>query len=644
MSNMKISIIVPVYNGAKWIESCLKRIFAQSFRDWELIVVNDGSTDETLSLLKVFQNEGFDFKIINKANGGVSSARNVGIEQAKGEYIAFIDVDDFIESTYLENLSNGFGFDMVVTGFCYDVYPQPVPINMGQCFKTKDEVGRCLNYYLNTDHFCFPWARLFKTAIINENNIRFDTRMRFGEDHVFNWTYLQHISSLYIDSATDYRKMPDVNKTGYNLSYDEMEYVDRCLYLQQECLEHSFKLQLHPSAKTFCHVLFMKNYLTANPCSFYAQYYRRFHTKADEREVYDYIAQNIYHPGLKNVKHGIYSIGQLNAFLDEPWKLMKYTKIKSKYLIPIIIFVMKISASFQKIMTALINRYKRYYVYPMARRKFNDINILNSFDSIQYIIDNRCSLSRFGDGEFDLMRGESIPFQKSSEKLTNSLKLLFFANDDITFKVGIPYTLKDVSGTLTFACDFWGKYVKEHGVELKKHFNSDRVYLDTQISRFYKDWVDYNRSTRHLQMLKKIWDGMDIVIVEGNLSRTGIGNDLYANAKKIERILGYATDAFFHYDEMLNAIQKSVKPEEGKLILLSYGPTATVLAYDLAKLGYWAIDLGHLDIEYEWYLRKERWAKIERKFVNESHDGGNVVAECNDEEYLNQIICDITKD
>lgn len=76
--------------------------------------------------------------------------------------------------------------------------------------------------------------------------------------------------------------------------------------------------------------------------------------------------------------------------------------------------------------------------------------------------------------------------------------------------------------------------------------------------------------------------------------------------------------------------------------MLSYGPTATVLAYDLAKLGYQAIDLGHLDVEYEWYLRNERWLKIEGKYVNEAADG-HIVGDCYDEKYLNQVICDITK-
>lgn len=296
----------------------------------------------------------------------------------------------------------------------------------------------------------------------------------------------------------------------------------------------------------------------------------------------------------------------------------------------------------QRILNALVNRYRRYYVYPKARQMFRNIKILNSLDSIQYIIENRCSLSRYGDGEFDLMHGKNIPFQVASEEMARHLKEIFYAKDVQNFKIGIPYTFKNVSGKQTFACDFWGEYVKDRGNEWLEYFNTEDLYLDSLVSRFFKDIIDYDYSTKHLQMLKQIWHDREIVIVEGNLSRTGVGNDLYDNAKKIERILGYATDAYFHYGEMMEAIKAYIKPKDGKLILLSYGPTATVLAYDLAKLGYQAIDMGHLDMEYEWYLRNERWIKIDGKYVNEAADG-HIVGDCYDEKYLSQVICDITK-
>ena len=299
--------------------------------------------------------------------------------------------------------------------------------------------------------------------------------------------------------------------------------------------------------------------------------------------------------------------------------------------------------TFRRIPDFLRRRWQWYIVHPIARRKFRKIHILDSFMSIQYIIDHRCSVSRFGDGEFDLIRGASEGYQKPDVKLADSLKMVLNAKDAPNHIVGVPYFLKNVDGTVKVTRDFWGRLVKEYGNRWIQLLNEDRLYIDTQISRFYIEYHDYDRSTRQLQMLKQIWQDRDVVIIEGCQSRTGVGNDLYDNARQIERILGFPKDGFSHYAEMLDAVKGHVKPEEGKLLLLSYGPTATILAYDLAKLGYQAIDIGHLDIEYEWYKRRTPEGGIVKgKYTNEAKDG-DIVDECNDSEYLSQIICDITR-
>lgn len=144
-------------------------------------------------------------------------------------------------------------------------------------------------------------------------------------------------------------------------------------------------------------------------------------------------------------------------------------------------------------------------------------------------------------------------------------------------------------------------------------------------------------------MIKQIWEGRDIVIVEGIQTRSGIGNDLYDNAKSVSRILGPAENAFDKYEETLAAIRRYVAKD--KLILLCYGMTATVLAYDLAKLGYQAIDLGHVDIEYEWFRMgtTERVA-IKGKYTNETSDGRSNIDECKDITYQRQILADVTKE
>lgn len=303
---------------------------------------------------------------------------------------------------------------------------------------------------------------------------------------------------------------------------------------------------------------------------------------------------------------------------------------------------MSVTGLLLRLIDSIRRRYKWYVIDVKARKTFENYNILDSFVSIQYIIDNRCSVSRYGDGELSFFCGVKEGYQEVDENLIRGLKHVLEAADAPNHIVGIPYYLKNVDGTVNLTREFWGDIVCKYGEKWREIIPENKTYIDTQISRFYIEYHDRNRSTRQLEMLKQIWNDRDVVIVEGAQSRSGVGNDLYDNARSLKRILGYATNAFSHYDEMLKAITMNVKPEEGKLILLSYGPTATILAYDLAKLSYQAIDLGHLDIEYEWYLRKSFGGVVKGKYTNEAQ-GGDVVDECKDEEYLSQIVYDITK-
>ena len=265
-------------------------------------------------------------------------------------------------------------------------------------------------------------------------------------------------------------------------------------------------------------------------------------------------------------------------------------------------------------------------------------------DSILYIIDNRCSVSRFGDGEFDVLLGrDGNTFHTANEKLAERLREALTSTEALNHMVGIPYPLKDTTRLRKSSKDFWDFYTLRNKDQLLPYLSCERTYLDTQLSRFYIIYEQKNHCRKQLDLLRQIWNGRDIVIVEGEQSRTGVGNDLYANAKSIQRILGLTTNAFEKYDDMLDAITANVTKD--KLILLSYGMCATVLAYDLAKLGYWAIDIGHLDNEYEWMkMGATDNVPIKGKFTNEGGEEGRTnIEECKDEAYLSQIICNINQ-
>ena len=145
---------------------------------------------------------------------------------------------------------------------------------------------------------------------------------------------------------------------------------------------------------------------------------------------------------------------------------------------------------------------------------------------------------------------------------------------------------------------------------------------------------------KYVKKLKMIWNHRDIVLVEGEKSRLGIGNDLFKNTKSIQRILCPVTNAFNYYTEIINTIKKKIN--KNKLILIALGPTATVLSYDLYKLGYQAIDIGHADIEYEWFLRKAKTKIIiKNKYVNERINAQKVILNVTDKDYYKQIIAKI---
>lgn len=262
-------------------------------------------------------------------------------------------------------------------------------------------------------------------------------------------------------------------------------------------------------------------------------------------------------------------------------------------------------------------------------------NIENSTITINKIIDDKVSVSRYGDGELGLIFGQDIGFQKSSDLLRERLKNIL-VSDKENHIVCLPYFICNNNELTDEAKSFWERYNKENCFNIYRNVDIKKTYYDTQITRPYMDFRNKELCGEKFERLKQIWDKRDIVIVEGQKSRLGVGNDLFKNSKSIKRILCPSKNAFEKYDDILSVIREQ---EKEKLILIALGPTATVLAYDLADQ-YQAIDIGHLDIEYEWYLKGANTkCKIENKYVNEV--GGIYVDNVIDNEYTNQIIAKI---
>lgn len=257
-------------------------------------------------------------------------------------------------------------------------------------------------------------------------------------------------------------------------------------------------------------------------------------------------------------------------------------------------------------------------------------------ESIEEILDRKSSISRFGDGELWLICGGSIRFQKPDDKLRKRLKEIL-VSESKNHIVAIPDVFTDERLALRTDDNivFWNNNLKKHRVDWYLNLNLKKQYYNTAISRFYIPIRNKEYSKKCIDLLKQIWDKKEIVIIEGKGSRLGVGNDLFDNSEKIERILCPSENAFSKYEEI---IDKAKKIDKNKLVLIALGPTATILAYDLYKLGYWAIDIGHIDLEYEWFkLGVSKQTKIYNKYTNEVSDG-NKISECNDLKYKEQII------
>jgi len=199
-----ISVVVPVYNVEKYIVTCLNSIVKQKERDFELILVNDGSKDRSMDLAQDFlRDKDVTWKIINKENGGLASARNEGIRKAKGEYVVCIDADDAISEDFLSEMLKHMDkdTDFVFCNFQY-TKKQESPIDNNKETITFDKENLLNAFLKRTIGFVVP-SMLFRRSYLIDNDLFFDEKIRFSEDQPFIWNVILHSTrSIYL-----YKKM-----------------------------------------------------------------------------------------------------------------------------------------------------------------------------------------------------------------------------------------------------------------------------------------------------------------------------------------------------------------------------------------------------------------------------------------------------
>ena len=216
----QISIIIPVYNAEFYLRQCIESLIAQTFEDWEAILVNDGSKDGSLAICQEYAARDNRRKMIDKPNGGPSSARNRGLDEAQGEYVYFMDADDWIETKFLENFvrnavatkrccyeneDNDYGYDIIFQGFVREFSDgrkeKSFAMDVDTSLMSKEEII-CRLYKEHV--YGWSWCKLFRREIIEKHHIRFDESLRLLEDELFTSQFLQYAESVRTVNSHQY--------------------------------------------------------------------------------------------------------------------------------------------------------------------------------------------------------------------------------------------------------------------------------------------------------------------------------------------------------------------------------------------------------------------------------------------------------
>lgn len=261
--------------------------------------------------------------------------------------------------------------------------------------------------------------------------------------------------------------------------------------------------------------------------------------------------------------------------------------------------------------------------------------VLDVMTTLDHILYTRCSVARFGDGEMKFIEGGHTWFQGYDPSLATQLKNILMGGQP-NLAVCVPDIFGNMDSFSSGDRDYWRKHIARNRGVWYRFMDRSKPYYDAFISRCYMPFTDKSKAAEYFDKWKKIWSGRDILLVEGENTRFGVGNDLLSCALSVRRILAPNTGVYSLHERLLEEVKKYGNHH---LVLIALGPTATVMASELAALGYQAIDVGHLDIEYEWFrMGAKHKVPIENKFVNEA-GAGTYVGDLQDDSYKSEIVC-----
>lgn len=218
-----ISIIVPVYNAEKTLRQCLDSILSQEYKDFELLLVDDGSKDKSPAICDEYAEKDNHIKVLHKPNGGVSSARNLGLDYAKGEWITYIDSDDYISADFFHGVECC-KHQLLITGFRDEIDGKVYEnVKMSSAiYRDAEDVRDFIRAQVTSNMVLRgPWGKFYRRELID--NLRFNTEMKLGEDTCFVFDYLAKCNSIEVDTSSYYvirrGTIPDAIKYKSSVNY-----------------------------------------------------------------------------------------------------------------------------------------------------------------------------------------------------------------------------------------------------------------------------------------------------------------------------------------------------------------------------------------------------------------------------------------
>lgn len=320
-----ISVIVPIYNAEKLLSRCIDSILAQTYHDWELLLIDDGSSDGSRVICEEYAQKDARIKVFHKPNGGVSSARNYGLDVSSGDYICFVDADDTIDNNYIHDLISNADADLVMCGFRSSVglhyLPKAEFFSENSLRERASEIVRSKAIYV-------PWIKLLKRSIIEEHQLRFDTKLRLGEDTTFVYSYLSFSKSVrFVSNESYYYEGVFGGGKKYVLSYEEIDYLNYCNVSAIRAINARLNTKIDDA------IYGAKWYLLKGAYKYYTdndawQMYRRHHNDVSKEKYFQSIKSNCLYTALCEVKD-IYKDGNFSEGYEMINDLSKFFTMPS---------------------------------------------------------------------------------------------------------------------------------------------------------------------------------------------------------------------------------------------------------------------------------------------------------------------------